>query len=131
MRSVDELASIGLPAARAATLREVAALFTAPDLARDWEAGDRAEVARRLKAIRGIGDWTAEYVAMRGLHDPDAFPAGDLGVRRALANLSPREAAARAEAWRPWRSYAVMHLWSSLASQVATIASSTEGEATT
>lgn len=121
-RSVDELASIGLPGARAATLREVAALFTAPELARDWEAGDRAEVARRLKAIRGIGDWTAEYVAMRGLHDPDAFPAGDLGVRRALADASPREAEARAEAWRPWRSYAVMHLWSSLASQPATTA---------
>lgn len=124
-RSVDELASIGLPGARAATLREVAALFTAPELARDWEAGDRAEVARRLKAIRGIGDWTAEYVAMRGLHDPDAFPAGDLGVRRALADVSPREAEARAEAWRPWRSYAVMHLWSSLASPPATSASKT------
>ena len=98
----------------------MAALFTAPELARDWEAGDRVAVARRLKAIRGIGDWTAEYVAMRGLHDPDAFPSGDLGVRRALAVMSSRQAEARAEAWRPWRSYAVMHLWSSLASQSAT-----------
>jgi AraC family transcriptional regulator of adaptative response / DNA-3-methyladenine glycosylase II len=133
-RSIDELASIGLPGARAATLREVAALFTRPELARDWEAGDREEVARRLKAIRGIGDWTAEYVAMRGLHDPDAFPSGDLGVRRALADVSPREAEARAETWRPWRSYAVMHLWCSLANRPSTNATrstTVEGVVTT
>jgi len=112
--TVDELASIGLPGARAATLREIAALFASPEVVRAWDAGNRAEITRRLKEIRGVGDWTAEYVAMRALHDPDAFPAGDLGVRRALGDLSARDAAVRAEAWRPWRSYAVMHLWSSL-----------------
>ena len=112
--SIDELAAIGLPGARATTLREIARLFASPELAGQWDAGNRAEITRRLKAIRGVGDWTAEYVAMRALHDPDAFPAGDLGVRRALGDLSAHDAAVRAEAWRPWRSYAVMHLWSSL-----------------
>jgi AraC family transcriptional regulator of adaptative response / DNA-3-methyladenine glycosylase II len=118
--SVDELASIGLPGARAATLRQIAALFASPGLVHAWDAGSRAEITRRLKEIPGVGDWTAEYVAMRALHDPDAFPAGDLGVRRALGDLSARDAAARAEAWRPWRSYAVMHLWASLATRPAT-----------
>jgi AraC family transcriptional regulator of adaptative response / DNA-3-methyladenine glycosylase II len=97
--SVDELAAIGLPGARAATLRDVAAAFTTgvPDLV----------------GIRGVGDWTRQYVAMRARHDPDAFPAGDLGVKKALG-LTEREALARSEAWRPWRAYAVMHLWTAL-----------------
>jgi len=123
--SVDELASIGLPGARAATLRQIAALFASPGLAGAWDAGNRAEITRRLKEIPGVGDWTAEYVAMRALHDPDAFPAGDLGVRRALGDLSARDAAVRAQAWRPWRSYAVMHLWSSLATRPPTTRSRT------
>ena len=109
---VAALASIGLPTARAATLRALAELFAAPGFHRHLDAGERDEVARQLKAVPGIGDWTAAYVAMRALHDPDAFPAGDLGVRRALGGLGPKAAAARAEAWRPWRAYAVMHLWS-------------------
>ena len=121
--SVDDLASIGLPGARAATLRQIAALFASPGLVGAWDAGNRVEITRRLKEIPGVGDWTAEYVAMRALHDPDAFPAGDLGVRRALGDLSAREASARAEAWRPWRSYAVMHLWSSLATRPTTATS--------
>lgn len=112
--SIRELASIGLPTARAATLHALAELFAAPELPRQLEMGGREEVARHLKAVRGIGDWTAAYVAMRALHDPDAFPAGDLGVCKALGGLGPKAAAARAEAWRPWRAYAVMHLWSSL-----------------
>jgi AraC family transcriptional regulator of adaptative response / DNA-3-methyladenine glycosylase II len=58
-----------------------------------------------------VGPWTAEVVAMRALGEPDAFPASDLGVLRALGASSAPEAEARAEAWRPWRSYAVMHLW--------------------
>ncbi len=70
--------------------------------------------ARALLELPGIGDWTAQYVAMRALGAPDAFPAGDLGLRKALGGLAPRAAIARAEAWRPWRSYAVMHLWASL-----------------
>ena len=69
-----------------------------------------------LLAIPGIGPWTAQYVAMRVLRWPDAFPAGDLGVKKALGVTSRTAAEARAEAWRPWRAYAVMFLWSSLAS---------------
>jgi len=69
-----------------------------------------------MTALPGIGPWTAHYVALRGLLEPDAFPAGDLGLRKALA---PRGAAplaegallARAERWRPWRGYAAIHLW--------------------
>jgi AraC family transcriptional regulator of adaptative response / DNA-3-methyladenine glycosylase II len=74
-----------------------------------------AEVVERLCTIPGIGAWTAQYIAMRALGEPDAFPAGDLGVRKALGNgAGPLSAAAverLAEPWRPWRAYAVMHLW--------------------
>jgi AraC family transcriptional regulator of adaptative response / DNA-3-methyladenine glycosylase II len=75
---------------------------------------DPLEVRRRLVEIAGIGPWTAEYVAMRALHDPDAFMATDLGIRRAGESLGLREPsslARAANAWRPWRSYAMAHLW--------------------
>jgi len=62
-----------------------------------------------------VGEWTAEVVAMRALGDPDAFPAGDLAVKRALGAATAPEAIARAEAWRPWRAYAAVHLWTTLA----------------
>jgi AraC family transcriptional regulator of adaptative response / DNA-3-methyladenine glycosylase II len=113
--SIDELAGIGIPGARAATLRGLAALFAEAPFLRAVEAGDSDEVARLMKQVRGIGDWTTSYVAMRALHDPDAFPAGDLGVRKALGGLALKGATTRAEAWRPWRAYAVMHLWNGLA----------------
>jgi AraC family transcriptional regulator of adaptative response / DNA-3-methyladenine glycosylase II len=64
--------------------------------------------------IPGIGAWTAEYIAMRALAWPDAFPCADLGIRRALGGKSPKEILTMAEAWRPWRAYAAMHLWRSL-----------------
>jgi AraC family transcriptional regulator of adaptative response / DNA-3-methyladenine glycosylase II len=60
-----------------------------------------------LRAIPGIGDWTASYFALRALRDPDAFPTGDLGLRRALARLGNPDP----ERWRPWRAYAAQHLW--------------------
>ena len=66
---------------------------------------------RALTAIPGVGDWTANYVAMRALRWPDAFLAGDLIVRRAMGAASAASAEARSAAWRPWRAYAVMHLW--------------------
>ncbi|HTY28499.1 MAG TPA: DNA-3-methyladenine glycosylase 2 family protein [Mycobacterium sp.] len=79
----------------------------------DW---DRARA--QLLALPGIGPWTAEVVAMRGLGDPDAFPATDLGVRIAAEQLGlpgePRALSARSARWRPWRSYAVQHLWTTL-----------------
>jgi AraC family transcriptional regulator of adaptative response / DNA-3-methyladenine glycosylase II len=68
-----------------------------------------------LRALPGFGEWTVQYIAMRALAWPDAFPHTDLGVKRALGEDDARKVLARAEAWRPWRAYAVMHLWSSLA----------------
>lgn len=68
--------------------------------------------AAALKAVPGIGDWTVQYLLMRAYAHPDAFPAADLGVRGAFPDLKPREIAALSERWRPWRSYAVMSLWS-------------------
>ena len=118
-RPVKELASIGLPAARAATLQGLATLFTDGAFLTAMETGERDHVARLLTEVRGIGDWTAAYLSMRALHDPDAFPAGDLGVRKALGGLGLKEAAARAQAWRPWRAYAVMHLWGALGARPA------------
>ena len=80
---------------------------------------DRAATRERLLALPGIGPWTVEYVAMRALGDPDAFPATDLGVRNAPSSSSAMPgdgpaATALAERWRPWRAYAVQHLWASL-----------------
>ncbi len=76
----------------------------------DWAAAEA-----RLRAIPGIGPWTAAAIRLRGLGDPDVFLAADLGVRRALRRLgapdTPTAAAALAERWRPWRSYALQHLW--------------------
>ncbi len=69
----------------------------------------------KLKRLPGIGAWTAQYIAMRALREPDAFPAADLGLLRAATTSSGRPTPARlqamAEAWRPWRAYAAMHLW--------------------
>ncbi len=79
---------------------------------------DRDEARTRLLALPGLGPWTVEVIAMRGLGDPDAFPATDLGVRLAAEHLglpaSPAALAAHAERWRPWRAYAVQHLWAAL-----------------
>jgi AraC family transcriptional regulator of adaptative response / DNA-3-methyladenine glycosylase II len=70
-------------------------------------------VRRRLLEVPGVGPWTADYILMRALGDPDVFLPTDLGVRRSLADLGhdPGRAAELAERWRPWRSYALMHLW--------------------
>jgi AraC family transcriptional regulator, regulatory protein of adaptative response / DNA-3-methyladenine glycosylase II len=79
---------------------------------------DPSEALARLLAIRGVGPWTAAHVAMRGFHDPDAFPPGDAGLRRALKALGrpddPRSVAALQQRWRPWRAYAALQLWTSL-----------------
>jgi AraC family transcriptional regulator of adaptative response / DNA-3-methyladenine glycosylase II len=68
----------------------------------------------KLQALPGIGEWTAQYIAMRALAWPDAFPHTDLGVMKALGEKRPRKVLERAQAWRPWRAYAVIHLWNSL-----------------
>ncbi|MGE8689930.1 MAG: AlkA N-terminal domain-containing protein [Achromobacter sp.] len=110
-----ELASLGMPRSRAATLSAVAAAAVADRHLFDAGSG-LAESVLRLRAIRGIGEWTAQYIALRQLREPDAFPAADIGLIRALERLESREYTpaqllARAEAWRPWRAYAAQHLW--------------------
>jgi AraC family transcriptional regulator of adaptative response / DNA-3-methyladenine glycosylase II len=102
------LDTIGLTRARVTTLRALAEAVAGGRLHLDVTA-DRDEARARLLELPGIGPWTVEYVAMRALRDPDAFPGSDLVLRRALG-ADP----ARSEAWRPWRSYAAMHLWQSM-----------------
>jgi len=105
---------LAMPAGRARAVVGLASALASGELVLDAGA-DRDAVAERLGALFGIGPWTVAYVRMRALGDPDAFLAGDLGVRRALeARGLPgdvRSASALAEAWRPWRSYALQYLW--------------------
>ncbi|MBA1147975.1 DNA-3-methyladenine glycosylase 2 family protein [Ectothiorhodospiraceae bacterium WFHF3C12] len=108
-----DLDGIGLTGRRARTLRALAAAV-ADDPALLDAAPSAEAFAERLCALPGIGPWTAAYVAMRGHGEPDAFPAADLGLMKALAARRSREVEARAEAWRPWRAYAAIHLWHSL-----------------
>jgi AraC family transcriptional regulator of adaptative response / DNA-3-methyladenine glycosylase II len=108
------LETIGLIAARAGAIRALAAAIDDRTLTLDGTL-PAEEVVPRLRALPGIGEWTTQYILLRALGEPDAFPAGDLGLRRAAGNgtgcLSERALAARAEAWRPWRGYAALHLW--------------------
>jgi AraC family transcriptional regulator of adaptative response / DNA-3-methyladenine glycosylase II len=107
-------ATLPFPRARGQALRSLARLVAAGELALDTGADPR-QVRATLLGIRGIGPWTASYIAMRALGDPDAWLPGDAGVRHALERLGqPTDAPRVAEAWRPWRSYAVMHLWTEL-----------------
>lgn len=110
---ITALAKIGVTSARARTLAGVShAMARNPHLF-DRDADVEAAMAR-IKSLPGIGEWTAQYLAMRALCWPDAFPATDLGIRKALGLRDEREIIARAEVWRPWRGYAAMHLWSTL-----------------
>ena len=104
-----DLVGLGILPARARTLRALADEALAGRLAPD--SADVPSLVERLRALPGIGDWTAQVIAMRALHWPDAFPAGDLGVRTKLGGITEAAARALAEPWRPWRAYAVMHLW--------------------
>ncbi|HTC33936.1 MAG TPA: AlkA N-terminal domain-containing protein [Bryobacteraceae bacterium] len=105
-----DLASIGLPQKRADTLCAFSAAVASGALALDNSATPE-QIRERLRSIPGIGEWTAEYIAMRALHDPDAFPAADLVLLRAAGVRAARELKAIAERWRPWRAYAALHLW--------------------
>lgn len=102
--------TVGLTGARASTLHTLA-VAVAEGLEIDPD-GDHAQIRKDLLALRGIGPWTADYVAVRVLGDPDAFPPGDLVLRRALGGVDTTHAAGRAERWRPYRAYALFHLWS-------------------
>jgi AraC family transcriptional regulator of adaptative response / DNA-3-methyladenine glycosylase II len=108
--TVDDVAKLGMPGARASALiRLAAAIADGLTLARGVPVEPTLE---KLKALPGIGEWTAQYLAMRALSWPDAFPASDLGVLKALKARNARESSERAEAFRPWRAYATLHLWS-------------------
>jgi AraC family transcriptional regulator, regulatory protein of adaptative response / DNA-3-methyladenine glycosylase II len=110
-----DLSDMGMPGARVAALKAVAgAVLAEPQL---FEAASTIDATiGRLQAIRGIGEWTAHYIAMRACREPDAFPASDVGLLRGACDSAgrrptPAELTARAEAWRPWRAYAAHHLW--------------------
>jgi AraC family transcriptional regulator of adaptative response / DNA-3-methyladenine glycosylase II len=114
---------LAMPRARRRALLELASALARGDLTIDAGA-DRAQAREHMLALPGIGPWTADYVAMRALRDPDAFLPSDLGVRHALEQLGqdgrPAAAERLAERWRPYRAYAVQHLWAQLAaSQLA------------
>jgi AraC family transcriptional regulator of adaptative response / DNA-3-methyladenine glycosylase II len=104
-----------MPRARGRALVALCRALASGDIALDRSA-DRSEVRRRLLEVPGIGPWTADYIALRALGDPDVFLPADVGVRRALKNRGedPRAAERLSQAWRPWRSYGLMHLWATL-----------------
>ena len=112
-----DLINLGMPRSRAAALSAVAAAAIADR--RLFDANCRLDHAvKRLRAIQGVGEWTAQYIALRQLREPDAFPAADVGLMRAIANREGRrhssaELLERADSWRPWRAYAAQHLWAS------------------
>ena len=112
-----DLARLGVPATRRATLRGLARAVASGTLALDPGA-DRTETYQQLLQLPGVGEWTAGYIVMRALGDPDTFLASDLGIKKAGARLgigsSPRAISEHAAAWRPWRSYATHQLWATL-----------------
>jgi AraC family transcriptional regulator of adaptative response / DNA-3-methyladenine glycosylase II len=108
------IARLGMPGARARTILALARAVGDGELVLMPNADIEATL-ERLRALPGVGEWTAQYIAMRALAWPDAFPHTDLGVMKALGTKDARRVLAAADAWRPWRAYAVMHLWNSLA----------------
>jgi AraC family transcriptional regulator, regulatory protein of adaptative response / DNA-3-methyladenine glycosylase II len=121
-----DLATLGMPRARAAALSAIAAAVGAdPQIFGPTRTLDAA--IAQLRALEGIGEWTAQYIAMRAMREPDAFPAADIGLMRAMAEAdgvrerpTPRDLLKRAERWRPWRAYAAQHLWAATAATAAT-----------
>ncbi len=105
-----DLTRVGVTAARATTIRCLARAVRDRKISFEGIVNVE-EFLDRLQEIPGIGHWTAQYIAMRGLGEPDTFPAGDLGLVRALSLKNARELESRAESWRPWRAYAAMYLW--------------------
>jgi AraC family transcriptional regulator of adaptative response / DNA-3-methyladenine glycosylase II len=106
----EVLVALGLTAARARTLIGLARAVASGEIALEPESDVEATIAR-LVELPGIGAWTANYIAMRALRWPDAFLPGDLVVLKALGETRPARALRQSEAWRPWRAYAVIHLW--------------------
>jgi len=116
--SIELLSQIGLPKTRAATVLAVAQ-FVADGGLELPPGASLAQAVTQLKSVRGIGEWTAQYIALRALRFPDAFPAGDLGLQKAAAEnnemkISEAQLLNRANSWAPWRGYAALLLWQSL-----------------
>ncbi len=111
--TAGQIAKLGIVGARAKSIIALAQALAEGKLHLDPSAPVEATLDA-LRDLPGIGEWTAQYIAMRALGWPDAFPHSDLGVLKGLAVASPKAALAASEKWRPWRAYAVMHLWNSL-----------------
>ncbi|MEZ6088635.1 MAG: hypothetical protein R3C05_11525 [Pirellulaceae bacterium] len=109
-QSVDTLAPLGLNTGRAEAILGLSRAIVEGEIQLE-HCVDPERMIAQLQTIRGIGPWTAHYFGMRILDWPDAFIAGDLVVRRQLHPMSPKEIEQHSQAWRPWRAYAVMHLW--------------------
>jgi len=117
-----DLAPIGMPGARKAALIAMAeAALADPNLFQPLATVE--ETVARLRGIKGVGEWTAQYIALRAMRETDAFPASDIGLLRGAAlngaRPKPNDLCARAEPWRPWRAYAAQHLWAADASRIA------------
>lgn len=111
--AADRLGALGVTAARSNTIVALACALSQGEIHCDL-CGQPEEEIRKLKGIRGVGSWTAQYIAMRAMEWPDAFLETDAGVKRALPSCTSKELVAMAEAWRPWRSYATVNLWNAL-----------------
>jgi AraC family transcriptional regulator of adaptative response / DNA-3-methyladenine glycosylase II len=111
--SLDDICKLGIVSARATAIKQIAKLVAEQKLSLE-PSGDIDRILTQLKDIKGIGDWTAQVIAMRALAHPDAFPAGDLGIKKALGLTNNKELDIISNEWRPWRAYACMHLWSGL-----------------
>lgn len=109
----EKLTAIGITSARVQTILNLAKVVESGSISLE-QAIDPEERIAQLKELPGIGDWTAHYIAMRCLSWPDAFPYSDLGIKKALSENNEKSIIALAESWRPWRSYAAMHLWKNL-----------------
>jgi AraC family transcriptional regulator of adaptative response / DNA-3-methyladenine glycosylase II len=107
---VEEIASLGIIRTRARSILALASEVASGRLRLEPGADPEATI-RRLTALPGIGPWTAQYVAMRALRWPDAFPKEDVVLRNRLGGVSAGRAEEISHAWRPWRSYAALHLW--------------------
>jgi AraC family transcriptional regulator of adaptative response / DNA-3-methyladenine glycosylase II len=110
--TVDDIAKLGIVSARSRCIIAFAQAEVAGKVSLERGAlHNPDEAIRRLTELPGIGEWTAHYMAMRALRWPDAFPKEDIAIRNNLGGVSAREAEAMSQSWRPWRSYAVLHIW--------------------
>jgi AraC family transcriptional regulator of adaptative response / DNA-3-methyladenine glycosylase II len=110
--SVEQLGRLGIVRGRCQSILALAQAQAAGELGLDGALPHDPELAiERLAELPGIGHWTASYIAMRALRWPDAFPAADQVLRKRLGNITTKQAEEMSQAWRPWRSYAVMHIW--------------------